>query len=350
MKRRRRAAGAGSVRPSAEADENHRKERRMFRCLALILLGMTVAAAEARADEWPTRPVRVLIPFTAGGTADTLGRLAAEKLSIAFGQQFVPENKPGASGLIAAAEAVNAPPDGYTLFVSGVGGLIISTAISANPPADAVTGYTHIAYFGGPPAVLVVNNDVPAKDLKEFVAYAKANPGKLNYGSPSPGSQANLVFALFQKEAGIQLQNVVYRGASQAMNDLIGKHIAVTSTALTSAAGTILGGKVRALAVTSRKRVADYLNIPTFAEQGFPDLIAEVWFALSGPKGIPADIVQKINAAVVKGLQEPDARQQLSRDAIDPEPYDPAKLAKFFQSENEKWGPLAREVIGAQKK
>lgn len=317
--------------------------------LILGLLGAGFAMLPTRADDWPARPVRILIPFTAGGTADTLGRIAAEKLSAAFGRQFVPENKPGASGLIAAAEAASAAPDGYTLFVSGVGGLIISTAISSNPPADAVTGYTHIADFGGPPAVLLVNNDVPVKNLKEFVDYAKANSGKLNYGSPSPGSLANLAFMLFQKQAGIQLQNVVYRGASQAMTDLTGGHIAVTCTALTSAAGTILGGKVRALAMTSRKRVPEHPDVPTFAEQGFPDVVAEVWFGLSGPPGIPDGLVQRINAAVVKGLQEPDARRLLARDAIDPPPYDAAAFASFFRAENGKWGRLAKEVIGTQK-
>jgi tripartite-type tricarboxylate transporter receptor subunit TctC len=318
--------------------------------LAALVAAMTaITAPAARAEDWPARPVRILIPFTAGGTADALGRLAAEKLSAALNQQFVPENKPGASGLIAASETVNAAPDGYTLFVSGVGGLIISTAISANPPADAVTGYTHIAFLGGPPAVLLINNQVPAQNLKEFVAYAKANPGKLNYGSPSPGSQANLAIALFQKVAGIKLQDVAYRGASQAMTDILGGHIDVTSTALTSAAGTIRSGKVRALAVTARKRVADYADIPTFTEQGFPELVAEVWFALSGPKGMPDEIVQKINRTVIKGFQEPDARAQLARDAIDPEPYDPATLAKFYASENAKWAPLARQAIGMQK-
>jgi tripartite-type tricarboxylate transporter receptor subunit TctC len=322
---------------------------RTLAAVVLGLLGIVVAASTMRADDWPTRPVRLLIPFTAGGTADMLGRLAAEKLSLAFGQQFVPENKPGASGLIAAADAANAAPDGYTLFVSGVGGLIISSAISANPPADVVTGYTHIADFGGPPAVLVVNKDMPAHNLAELIAYAKANPGKLNYGSPSPGSLANLAFVLFQKETGIALQNVVYRGASQAMTDLMGGHIAVTCTALTSAAGTILGGKVRALAVTSRKRVPDFPDVPTFAEQGFPSLVAEVWFALSGPPGVPADIVGKLNAAVVNAWQQPDTRQRLARDAIDAPPYDVAAFAEFYRAENEKWGRLAREVIGVEK-
>jgi tripartite-type tricarboxylate transporter receptor subunit TctC len=324
--------------------------RRFTTVAAALLAALTTASvAGAQAQTWPTKPVKILIPFTAGGTADTLGRLAAQKLSEALGQQFVPENKPGASGLIAAAETANATPDGYTLFVSGVGGLIIASAITPNPPADVVNGYTHIAYFGGPPAVMLVHNDVPAKNLQEFVAYAKANPGKLNYGSPSPGSQANLAFMLFQKETGITLQHVAYRGASQAMGDIVGGHIQVTSTALTSAAGTISTGKVRPLGVTSRKRVADYADIATFTEQGFP-LTAEVWFALSGPKGLPAEIVNKINAAVVKGFQDPDARQKLARDAIDAEPFDPAAFAAFYQSENAKWGPLAKEVLAPESK
>src|SRR6476469_8681050 len=140
-----------------------------------LIAGLAIVsfAAPAPAQTWPTKPVKILIPFLAGGTADTLGRIAAQKLSEAFGQQFVPENKAGASGLIAAAETVHSAPDGYTLFVSGVGGLIIASAISPNPPADVVDGYTHIADFGGPPAVLLVHDDVPAKSLQELVAYAK---------------------------------------------------------------------------------------------------------------------------------------------------------------------------------
>jgi tripartite-type tricarboxylate transporter receptor subunit TctC len=190
---------------------------------------------------------------------------------------------------------------------------------------------------------------VPAKNLQELVAYAKANPGKLNYGSPSPGSQANLAFALFQKETGIKLQDVAYRGASGAMTDIVGGHIQVTSTALTSAAGTISTGKVRALGVTSSKRVSAYPDIPTFTEQGFP-LVAEVWFSLSGPKGMPADIVNKINAVVVKGFQDADARQRLDRDAIITPAYNAAEFLAFYKSENAKWGPLAKEVLGQEPK
>jgi tripartite-type tricarboxylate transporter receptor subunit TctC len=311
---------------------------------AAVLVGF--AALPATAADWPTRSVRILIPFTAGGTADTLGRIAAQKLSETFKQDFVPENKPGASGLIAAAEAAKAAPDGYTLFVSGVGGLVIASAISSNPPADAVTGYTHIAYFGGPPSVLVVNNNVPAKTLKEFVAYAKASPGKLNYGSPSIGSMANLSFSAFQKQTGIKLQSIPYAGASKAMADLIGGHIAVTSTALTSAAGTIAGGKVRPLALTSAKRLPDFPNIPTYGEEGYPELVSNVWFALSGPKGIPADVVDKINAAVVKGLQAPEVQARLRLEGIVPEPMNAAAFTAFFKAEYERWAPVAREAIG----
>jgi tripartite-type tricarboxylate transporter receptor subunit TctC len=290
--------------------------------------------------------VRLLSPFSAGGTADTLGRIVAQKLTATFGQKFICENKTGASGLIAAGEVANSAPDGYTLFVSGVGGLIVASAISPNPPADAVTGYTHIALFGGPPAVLVVNDKLPVKSVKELIAYAKAHPDKLNYGSPSIGSLANLAFSLFEKQSGIKLQSVSYRGANQAMTDLLGGHIAVTSTALTSAEGVIEGGKVRALAVTSRKRVPAYPNIPTFSELGYPDIVAEVWFALSGPKGMPTDIVNRLNAAVRKALQEPDVQKRLKHDAIDPQLLDAPAFAAYFKAENAKWAPIAREAIG----
>lgn len=313
---------------------------------ALVLLVATIMPAAAQAGQaWPTRPVKILIPFTAGGTADTLGRIVAQKLTEMFGMEFVPENKTGASGMLAAAEVSKAAPDGYTLFVSGVGGLIIASAITPNPPADVIGGYTHIAHFGGPPAVFVVNNDVPVKTIPEFVAYAKS-AGKLAYGSPAPGSQANLAAVLFQKKAGFGLEHIAYRGASQALNDLMGGHIKVTCTALTSAAGPLASGKLRPLAITSAKRVADYPDIPTFVEQGYPDIVGEVWFALSGPKGMAPDLVKRINEAVRKALATPEARERLRREAIEPQDMDPAAFAAFYKAENEKWGTLAREVIG----
>jgi tripartite-type tricarboxylate transporter receptor subunit TctC len=321
-------------------------ERRVFLRGVTIAAGLLIGLAvlPATAADWPTRPVRILIPFNAGGTADTLGRIAAQKLSETFHQDFVPENKPGASGLIAAAEIVKSAPDGYTLFVSGVGGLVIASAIAHNPPADVATGYTHIAYFGGPPSVLVVNNGVPAKTLKEFVDYAKSNPGKMNYGSPSIGSMANLSFSVFQKQTGLRLQSIPYTGASKAMADLVGGHIAVTSTALTSAAGTIEGGKVRPLALTAAKRLPDFPDIPTYTEQGYP-LVSNVWFALSGPKGMPPEVVEKINAAVVKGLQAPDVQKRLRLEGIVPQPMSAAEFAAFVKSESDKWAPVAREAI-----
>ena len=189
---------------------------------------------------------------------------------------------------------------------------------------------------------------MPVRTLAQFVAHAKANPGKINYGSPSPGSQANLAFMLFQKEAGIALQPISYRGASKAMADLVGGHLGVTSTALTSAAGTIQGGKARALAITSRRRVHDFPDVATFLEQGYPDMVTEVWFALSGPRGIPAEIVGRLNAEVVKAFQSPDVRARLAREGITPEPLDPAAFLEFFRAENAKWGALARDVIGTK--
>ena len=316
-------------------------------CAVVCLVALAMPAA---AQNWPTKPVRVIIPFPAGGTADTLGRIAIQKLSETFGQQFVPENKPGASGLIALAEAAKASPDGYTLFVSSVGGLLIASALASNPPADPVTGYTHIAYFGGPPAVLVLNKEMPAKNLAEFVDYAKARPRAINYGSPTPGSHSNLIFMLFSRNAGISLTHVPYKGATYAVADLLGGHIAVTSTTLTTIAGQITGGLVRPIAISAANRLPAFKEIPTYKELGYPELVAETWFALSGPKGIPPAIVTRINAAVVKGLRDPDVRKRLEREAIDPQPFDPAAFTAFVRTENDKWGALARAMLETEKK
>ena len=319
------------------------------RLAALALAGAawlfaSLGGVQAQAD-WPNRPVKILLPFASGGSADTLGRIVAAKLSEAFGQQFVVEPRPGAGGLIAAAETAQAAPDGYTLTVSSVGATIIAPALSAKSPVHPLRDFTHIAYFGGPPTVFVINNDLPAKTLAEFVVYAKGQQGKLNYGSPSPGSHGHLIGELFQQKAGIKLNHVSYRGAARAMIDLIGGHLAANSVTLTTASGQILGGQARPLALTAANRLPDFKDIPTYKELGYPDLVAVTWFALSGPAKMPPDLVRRINAAVVKGMQDPAVRARLARDAIEPEPLNAEQFTAFFRAEYERWTPIAQASV-----
>ncbi len=315
---------------------------RMTATAVVAALAVAVLASPARAQDWPTRPVKVLAPFTAGGTADILGRLVAQKLSDSLGQNFVVENRTGGAGLIAAEVTAKAPPDGYNLVVSGIGGFIITIAVTPNAPVDPIKDFTHIAILGGPPSVFVVTPDMPAKSLSDLIEMAKKSPGAINYGSPSVASHSAMVSELLQRNAGIKLTHIPYKGASQAMTDMLGGHLPAASMTLTSAAAQLDAKKVRALAVSSPKRVAAYPDIPTYAEQGFPDIIAYTWFALSGPANMPPAIVRKLNAEVIKALGQPDVRERLEREAIYTEAFTPEEFTAFFKREIDRWAPLAK--------
>ena len=315
--------------------------RRKLALAALALLGgfwLSLAGAQ----EWPAKPVRIIVPFAPGGTADTLGRLVAQKLTETFKENFVIENRGGAGGVIGSDLVAKAEPDGYALVVSGVASHCIAPALRKDFPFDPLRDFTHIALFGGPPGVLVVNPSLPAHDLKEFIAYAKANPGKLAYGSPGNGTQGHLIAEQLKQVAGIQMTHVPYKGASLAVADLIAGHILAASTTLTTASTQIRAGKARALAVSSAKRVPDFPDVPTFAELGYPELTAAIWFSLSGPAGMPANIVNRLNAEVRRDLQLPDVRERLRPEGIEPADLDPQQFTAFVASELKRWAPVVR--------
>src|SRR3954464_8911904 len=255
-----------------------------------ILFAFAALAASfvASAQPYPARPVKIVAPFAPGGSADTLGRLVAQKLTEQLKENFVVENRPGAGGVLGSEQVVKAPADGYTLLVSGIASHVIAPQLPQGTPYDPLKDFTHIALFGGPPTVLAVTPSLPAKNLKEFIELAKQKP--LSYGSPGNGTQGQLVAELFKREAGIDLQHVPYKGASAAVTDLIAGHIQSVSTTLSTAAGQIRAGRARGLAISAAARLPDYPDLPTFAESGYPDLVATVWFSISGPKGLPEDI------------------------------------------------------------
>lgn len=314
-----------------------------LKLVAAALVGTVLATTPAVAqDAWPSKPVKIIAPFAPGGSADTLGRLVAQKLTQYFNQQFVVENRPGAGGLVGSEIVARSAPDGYTFVVSGVASHVVAPAMNANAGFDPIKDFTHVALFGGPPDVLIVGPNVPAKSLAELIAYGKANPDKLSYGTPGIGTHGHLVAELLQKKAGFKMAHVPYRGAGQAITDILGGQIPVGSFTLTTAAEQIRAGKVRALAISSPKRLPDYPDVPTYTELGYPDLVTVTWFALSGPAGVPADIVKRLNTEVIRALREPDIRQRLQRDAIDPEPLAPDAFVKFIQAETAIWAPIAR--------
>lgn len=309
----------------------------MKRLVALLAL---VFATGALAQPWPSRPVKIVAPFAPGGSADTLGRIVAKKLSEQLKENFVVENRAGAGGALGSEQVSNAAPDGYTLVVSGIASHVIAPQLPQGTPYDPMKDFTHIALLGGPPAVLAVNPSLPAKNLKDFVELAKKQ--KLSYGSPGNGTQGQLVAELFKQKAGIDLQHVPYKGASAAVSDLMGGHLQSVSTTLSTAATQIKAGKARALALSSSTRLPDYPDVPTFAESGYPDIIGTVWFSISGPKGLPDEIVQKLNAEIRRALETSEVRERLRHDGIAPNRLDAKEFTAFVADELRRWGPIVR--------
>jgi tripartite-type tricarboxylate transporter receptor subunit TctC len=314
----------------------------------VMALAALAASFALEAQEWPARPVKIVAPFSPGGSADTLGRIVAQKLSEQLKESFVVENRAGAGGVVGSEFVAKSPPDGYTLVVSGIASHVIAPLLPGGTPYEPMKDFTHIALLGGPPAVFAVKPALPAKTLKEFVALAKEKPGKLTYGSPGPGTQGQLVAEFFKRLAGIDIVHVPYKSASQAVADLMGGQIDAVSTTLSTAAGQIRGGKARALALSSAQRLPDYKDIPTFAEQGYPDLVAIVWFSLSGPAGLPAEIVNKLNAEVRRALETSDVRDKLRHEGITPNRLDAKEFNAFVADEIRRWGPIVR-TSGAKK-
>jgi tripartite-type tricarboxylate transporter receptor subunit TctC len=308
----------------------------------LLILALSLCASGALAQAWPAKPVRVIVPFAPGGTADTLGRLAAKKLSDVFREGFVVENRPGAGGVLGSELVAKSPPDGYTLVVSGVASHVLAPALPRGAPYDPLKDFTHIALFGGPPSVLVVNPQVPAKSLQEFVDLLKANPKKYSYGSPGNGTHGQLVAELFKQLAHVEMQHVPYKGASGAITDLIAGHIPAASTTLSTASGQIHAGRARALAISTAARLPDYGDVPTFAEAGYKDLVATIWFSLSGPAGLPAPIVERLNAEVRKALDSADVRERLKPEGIEPGRLDAAEFTAFVAEELKRWTPVVK--------
>jgi tripartite-type tricarboxylate transporter receptor subunit TctC len=311
--------------------------------VALLATVFYAASPAANAEEWPSRPVRIVAPFAPGGTADTLGRIAAEQLSEAFHQQFFVENRPGAGGVTASLAVARAEPDGYTFVVSGIATHAIAPAVNPNTGYDPVADFTHIAYFGGPPIVFIVPAQLGVKSLPELVAYAKAHNEKLTYASPGTGTSGHLVAEYFAGKAGISIEHIPYRGAAPGVMDVVAGHLRFGSMTWTTASGQISAGTVVPLAVSSDRRLRDFPDIPTFLESGY-DLVSTTWFSLSGPPNLPKDIVGKINSEVVKAFAKPEVQERLRTEQILTDPMTPEQFTSFVVGEFARWKPVAQQI------
>lgn len=333
----KRPAGSGGFK---------RTRRVIFLGLGAALLAFSAIASFA--DDWPSRPVRIVVPFAAGGAADTFGRLAADALSAAFGKPFYVENRVGAGGLIAAAEVARAQPDGYTLVVSGIPTHVLGPAMNNNVGFDPMRDFTHIAFFGGAPNAFVVHPALGVHSFGEFMARAKDESGGFEYVSAGVGTVGNLVAEYLAAKTNIRLVHVAYRGGANAVLDLIAGRVKVGLLTYSSVGEQIRAGNLVPIVVTASARLPQMPEVPTFIELGYPELVATTWFALSGPAAMPSDIVTRLNREVVKAMDRPQIRQLAAQDAVETRAMTPDQVTQYFQSEIDKWQPIIARTIGAK--
>ena len=315
--------------------------------LAVIAVAALVTPAAAQDARWPSRPVKVVVTFPPGGTSDLVARLLAPRLSTAFGQQFIVENRPGAAGIIGADVVAKSAPDGHTLLISTVGSHGIAPTLNRNIKYDAMADFTHIALIGSTAHVLLVSPKLPAKSLQEFIALAKSKPGKIDFGSGGTGTINHIAGELFKTKAGIDITHVSYKGSGAAITDLRGNTIPAAFDALPANVGMIRSGELRALAITSAQRSPLAPQVPTFAEQGFPDVIVDNWVGLSGPARLPDDPVKRLASEMQKALEATDVRAKMQEWGMTITYKGPADFTSFVRADIARWRPVV-VASGAQ--
>jgi tripartite-type tricarboxylate transporter receptor subunit TctC len=314
---------------------------------AVVALG-SLAGTPATAQEWPSRPVRIINTFAPGGAADTLARLAADHLSRAFGQQFFVETRAGAGGVIGVQFVAHAEPDGYNFVVTTLSLLSFAPVINPKIGYDPLNDLTNVAYLAGSPVAFVVSAANKVTNLHDFISRAKVSVKPLTYSSSGVGSNGHLIAEYFGRKAGIEVEHVPYKGASQGLTDLIGGHLDFSAQTLSSASGLIRGNAVLPMAHTLKERLPDYPQVPTFKELGFPELVSTNWFGLAGPAGLPVDIAQKVNREIVKMTLRPDVANQLRRDGLVAETFTVDEFRNFITAESARWKPMLIETGLAQ--
>ena len=313
--------------------------------VALLTLGfalLSLGAPLAQAQSWPTRPVTVIVPFAAGVTGDIMARGLVEHLSATLGQPFVVDNRSGAGGNVGGAAVAKAPPDGYTLLLATTGPASSNKLIYKNMPYDPQRDLTPIVLLGKAPVIIVARYSMPAKDLREFVEYAKVNPGKVTAGYPGNGTQGHITGELLQSRAGMSFAQAQYRGSPAIITDLLGEHIDIGMDSMAPYVPLIEEKKLRGLAIAGATRWPLLADVPTVAESGFPGFEAAVWYALLAPTGTPSEIIAKLNETGNAYLNTRPAKELFQKLGIQAAGGTPQQLKAFIDAELEKWGPIIK--------
>jgi len=310
--------------------------RELLHASAAIWLPLTV-----RAQTYPSRPIRYIVPVAAGGGSDMIARVVTERWGRLLGQQFIVDNQSGGGGVIASQATARAAPDGYTLM-QGYVATHGTTPATRRVPYDAIKDFTPIGMIGVTPNVLVVNSALAVKTLAEFIDYVRKSPGRVNYGSAGPGSLTHLTMELFKQQIGAFIVHIPYRGIAPAFTDLLGGQTQAMFPGLAAAMPHIRSGRVRALAVTGRVRSEQIKDVPTLEESGFKGFDAMQWYGTVGPAGLAIDIVKRLNETQVAVLNDPDLRAKLSVEAVEPTPMTPEQFGQYMRDDIARWTTLAK--------
>jgi tripartite-type tricarboxylate transporter receptor subunit TctC len=311
---------------------------------AMAALSLAASFAALPQDEYPTRTVTIVVPYPAGGVADLLPRLVAEKLTQKWGKPVIVENRAGASGNIGMAYVAQQPADGYTFALAPAGNLTVNPTLFRNLPFDTARDFTPVTLLANVPNVLVVHPSVPVKTFQELIAYAKANPGKLNFASPGDGSGAHLAGELLKLDAGIDMVHVPYKGLAPAVNDLMGGQVQMMFAGVSTVLQQVKSGKLRALAIAGPHRLDALPGVPTVAESGYPGFDVTSWYGIVAKSGTPPAIIKKVQVDMAQALKEPDVAKKLADLGLEPVGDTPQEFGAVIQAESRKWGDIVKKA------
>ena len=309
-------------------------------CAAAAVIG---GVAPAQAQTFPTRTITLVIPFAPGGSNTIVGRAIADKMAELLGEKIVIDNRPGAGGTVGSRAVAKSEPDGYTLLLSFTGTMSIAPSLYRNVGYDPRKDFAPIGLIGNAPNSLVVHPSLPAKSLAELIAYAKANPGKVNFGSAGAGTVSHITGEYFAHSAGIKLVHIPYKGTGPALTDLLGGHIPMAFAPIPASHANVSAGLLRALAVTSAARSSLLPDVPTIAESGLPGFDASLYYGLVAPAGTPRPVIDKLNRTLQQALASAEVRKQLGLDGTEITPGTPEDYAAFIDQDEKKWSQLVRE-------